>query len=279
MKANKVGKLFIVATPMGNLGDASVRMLSVLSDVDVIVAENPRHTKKLFGDTDVKCEWVKIADATEKRVSASIVERIQQGVVVALVSDAGTPLVSDPGYRLVRLCRERGLDVSPVPGPCAAISALSVSGMPVHEFKFIGFLSSQPGSRKKQINKIKTSSITTIFYESPHRIAKVVCELRDILGADREVFFIREMTKRFEESFFGSADELCGFVDRKGAQLKGEMVLVVSPSEEPVSLGPLDRMALPCYRLLGLSGSSELLADGLGLKKRFVYDFIKKKIN
>ncbi|HJN38483.1 MAG TPA: 16S rRNA (cytidine(1402)-2'-O)-methyltransferase [Gammaproteobacteria bacterium] len=267
-----------MATPIGNLADKSSRMLSVLSSVDIIVAENPRHTHKLLLDHEVDCEWVKVADATEKKVTNDIFFRIQEGANVALVSDAGTPLVSDPGYRLVRMCREGGVEISPVPGPCAAIAALSVSGMPVHQFKFIGFLSSQSGTRQRQIHQLQWSQVTTILYESPHRIAKLVLELSDILGQDREVFFIREMTKQYEESFFGTASALCDFIHQKKSRLRGEMVVIISPAQELIDLGPLERMAMPCYRVLGLSKASEMLSHGLGLKKRFVYDFIKKKI-
>ena len=271
----KLGKLFVVATPIGHLDDFSIRAKSVLSMVDVIVAEDPRYSKKSIEVTLESVEWVRIADALEKSVATKLIDLLQAGKNVALISDAGTPLISDPGYRLVRACRESNINVTPIPGPCAAIAALSVSGMSCHSFKFLGFMPSSSTARNHQLKIVKESPVTTILYESPHRIHKLGSDFKDRLSSNREVFFIREMTKRFEESYFGDVEGFDLFLKSR-ENLKGEMVVIVGPSNTSEGITMLEKMAMPLAELVGVNKASALLAKGLGLKKNQVYDFIKE---
>ena len=271
----KLGELYVVATPIGHLEDFSHRAKNILAMVDVIVAEDPRYSKKIIEQTSEDVKWVRIADALEKSVAVKLIDLLKVGKNVALISDAGTPLISDPGYRLVRACRESNIKVVPIPGPCAAIAALSVSGISCHSFKFLGFMPSSSSARNHQLKIIKESPVTTILYESPHRIHKLGSDFKNKLSLSREVFFIREMTKKFEESYFGNVEGFDSFLKSK-ENLKGEMVVIIGPSVVSANFTLLEKMAKPLADLVGVNKASALLAQGLGLRKKEVYNFIKE---
>ena len=181
------GILYLIATPIGNLDDFTHRAASVLGEVDVIICEDTRHTRKLLGRYDIRRPMEAYHDFNETDKAETLIERLTSGQTLALVSDAGTPTVSDPGYRLVRLCRQQNIPVIPIPGPSAAVTALSVSGLPTDEFLFAGFLPSRKEARRRRIESLKLVACTLVFYEAPRRIASTLKDMQEILG-DREVF-------------------------------------------------------------------------------------------
>ncbi len=225
--SDDVGSLYIVATPLGNLGDITFRAIEILRDVDVIATEDSRRTRKLLSHYDIKSRLVTYHEHNEARAARAIVARILDGESVALVTDAGTPLVSDPGFRLVVACVDADIDVVPVPGPSALITALCASGLPPHPFYFAGFLPRKSTARKKRIAALSGLPCTLLFYESPHRVASCIRDMADELG-DRPAVIARELTKVHEEFLRGHLPALAELVE--GRTLKGEIVIIVSGS-------------------------------------------------
>lgn len=219
------GRLFVVATPIGNLGDATPRSIEVLKSVDAIAAEDTRRTRKLLAHFGVSTGLVAYHDHNEARVSLDIVKRIEDGQDIALVSDAGTPLVADPGYRLVSAAAARGIEIVAVPGPSAVVAALSVAGLPPHPFHFAGYLPRKSGQRRTRLASLATLPCTVVYYESPHRIAATLSDMLEVLG-DRRAVVARELTKVHEEVLRGTLSELSARAE--GRKLKGEMVVVVA---------------------------------------------------
>ncbi len=222
------GRLYVVATPIGNLGDMSHRAVDVLRSVDAIASEDTRRTRKLLAHFEIHTPLVSYHDHNEERAARSIVERIRRGQSVALVSDAGTPLISDPGYRLVALAARHDLPISTVPGPCAAAAALSVSGLPVQPFHFVGFLPRKRGARRKKIEEFRELVGTLVFYESPHRILATLGDMLEVLG-DRRAVVARELTKLHEEVRRGTLAELAD--EATSRPPRGEIVVLVAGSE------------------------------------------------
>lgn len=221
------GRLYVVATPIGNLGDASPRSIEVLRDVDVIAAEDTRRTRRLLSHFGIGTRLLSYHDHNEDRVSGEILERLREGDDVALVSDAGTPLIADPGYRVVALCAESGVEVVAVPGPSAALAALSVAGLPPHPFHFAGYLPRKSGARRRRLEALGALGCTLVVYESPHRIAAMMRDAAEVLG-ERGAVIARELTKVHEEVIRGTLGELAEAAERR--DLKGEMVVVIEGS-------------------------------------------------
>jgi 16S rRNA (cytidine1402-2'-O)-methyltransferase len=221
------GTLYVVATPIGNLGDLSPRALQVLRSVAAICAEDTRHTRQLLGHFAIEQPLVAMHEHNEEALSERLVARLQAGESLAMVSDAGTPLVSDPGYRLVRAARAAGVRVSPLPGPCAFIAALSVAGLPSDRFVFEGFLPAKAAARRERLSVLASEARTLAFYESSHRIAESLADMRDCFGAARRAVLGRELTKLFETVLDGTLGELCERVATDADQRKGEFVVLV----------------------------------------------------
>ncbi len=222
------GKLWIVATPIGNLDDLSARAQTILRKVDLVAAEDTRHSAALLQHYGIATRRVALHEHNEREVSADLVRQMRDGMQIALVSDAGTPLISDPGFRLVRAAREAGIAVSPVPGACAAIAALSVAGLPSDRFVFEGFLPAKPTARRAHFQALATETRTLIFYESSHRIVEALDDLAAVFGSDRRAVVARELTKLFETVL---DDSLAGLVTRVKAdanQQRGEFVILVA---------------------------------------------------
>ncbi|HYE31450.1 MAG TPA: 16S rRNA (cytidine(1402)-2'-O)-methyltransferase [Methylomirabilota bacterium] len=223
------GTLYLVATPIGNLEDITLRALRTLKECDVIAAEDTRHTGNLLRHFDISRPLISYFKFNEARRSEEIIERLRGGQKVVLVTDAGTPGISDPGERVVRAALEAGCRVEAVPGPCAFVGALTASGLPTAEFHFVGFLGHKTSERKRELTRLSSLDATLVFYESPYRVVKLLEELKEILP-NRQVVLARELTKKFEEYLRGSAAELLErFKDR---QPKGEFVALVSPPEK-----------------------------------------------
>ncbi len=224
------GVLFIVATPIGNLEDVSLRTLRVLKEVTLIAAEDTRHTRKLLSRHDISARLESYHDHNKEQKTPQLLERLEAGGAIALVSDAGTPGVSDPGYYLVRRAAEAGVQVVPIPGPAAMIAALSACGLPTDRFAFEGFLPAKPGKRRKRLEALLQEERTLIFYESPHRLKRLMAEIAECLG-DREVVIAREITKMHEEFIRGRAQEIA---ERLG-EVRGECTVIVAPSSGETS--------------------------------------------
>ncbi|QOW19072.1 16S rRNA (cytidine(1402)-2'-O)-methyltransferase [Lysobacter ciconiae] len=224
---DKPGTLHIVATPIGNLGDISARALEVLGSVDAICAEDTRHTRQLLSHFAMERPLLALHQHNEEAQADQLVARLQAGESLALVSDAGTPLVSDPGFRLVRAARAAGIRVSPVPGACAAIAALSVAGIASDRFAFEGFLPAKAGARRERLARLAAEPRTLVFYESAHRIEESLGDMAAAFGPDRRAVLARELTKLFETVLDGGLAELLARVQADPNQRKGEFVLVV----------------------------------------------------
>lgn len=220
------GTLYVVATPLGNLGDITLRAIRILETCDVIACETPRITQRLLAALDIQKKRLFIyRDAGEAKSAQHLIDILKNGRSVALVSDAGTPTISDPGYRLVKQCRDEHIPVIPIPGANAALAALSVSGSPTHAFVFLGFLPIKSGARKRLLETYKTFGGSIIFYESPYRIRKTLAALKEIFESDRLVFIARELTKLNEGFYRGTLSKL----DKNSLPEKGEYTVVIAP--------------------------------------------------
>jgi 16S rRNA (cytidine1402-2'-O)-methyltransferase len=228
-------KLYVVATPIGNLDDISARAISILKTVDLIAAEDTRHSRTLMQHYGIESPLIAYHDHNEAEASESLVAKLLAGTSIALISDAGTPLISDPGYRLVKLARERGIEVIPIPGPSALTAALSVSGLPTDRFLFIGFLPSKQRARQAALQMVSKESATIVCYESRHRIAESIRDMAEVLGGARVATVARELTKRFEQTVQGPLAELSEALNDKLITEKGEFVVMIQGAD---SSGP-----------------------------------------
>lgn len=223
--------LYIVATPIGNLGDLSPRAREVLAGADLIAAEDTRHTGRLLAHFNIKAPMISVHDHNERQRAELIVRRLREGERLVLVSDAGTPLISDPGFHLVRAVREAGFRVSPVPGCCAFIAALSASGLPSDRFLFEGFLPSKSGARTQRLEMLKGETPTLVFYESTHRILDSLEAMAEVFGSGRYAVVARELTKTFETIHGAPLEELLEWMRGDPNQQKGEFVVLVHGAE------------------------------------------------
>ena len=268
--------LYVVATPIGNLGDMSQRAVEVLRGVSLIAAEDTRHSQRLLQHFGIDTPTLSYHDHSDVRSVARIGDSLAAGQSVALVSDAGTPLISDPGYRLVREIQDRGFTVYPVPGACAAIAALSAAGLPTDRFVFEGFLPPRSGARHNRLLELERETATIIFYEAPHRVLGTLDALREVMGGEREAVLAREITKAFETIRRGSLDALCDFVASDDNQQKGEIVLLVSGKanvDDDITPDTAE-LLLRLARELPAKRASAVVADLTGLRKRRLYDYL-----
>lgn len=274
--------LYIVPTPIGNLGDITQRGLDVLSSVDLIAAEDTRHTGKLLSHFNIQTRTFALHDHNEQDKAQRLVEMLLAGQSIALVSDAGTPLISDPGYHLVSQCRQAGVKVVPLPGACAVTTALCASGLPSDRFSFEGFLPPKTKARKDKIQEIATDGRTCIFYESPHRIIDALNDMLDVLGPDRKVVLARELTKTFETIQGLPLGELVEWIAEDENRRKGEMVLLVHGYRQEVSeeFPPEATRALSILvASLPLKKAAAAVAEIYSLKKNALYKWGLDNLN
>jgi len=268
------GTLYIVATPIGNLADISQRALDILTSVDIIACEDTRHTKKLLSAYTISNRTLSLHDHNERQKQEYVASLLKEGKNIALVSDAGTPLISDPGFHLVRHCRELGIAVSPIPGACAAISALSVAGLPTDRFTFEGFLPSKSGARKAVLSNIENESRTMVFYDAPRRAIDTVADIVEVLGGERSVVIARELTKTFETIYADSAENILAWLSQDPNQLKGEMVLIIEGAK--VDSNAIPPQAIATLKLLLAEMKPKkacaIAAEIYGLKKNALYE-------
>ncbi len=242
-----VGTLYVVATPIGNLEDITYRAVRILGEVDLVAAEDTRHSRKLFARYGISKPLVSYHDHNEQQRLGGLIERLLDGQNVALISDAGTPCIADPGYRLSAACADAGIPVVPVPGPSAVIAALSAAGVSTERFAFEGYLPSRAKARSDVLKLLRDEQRTLVFYEAPHRLAATLSDMSAIMGADRPLVVGRELTKLHEELFRGT---VAGAVERfRDEPARGELVLIVSPGRR----GPM---------ISAREALQKLLADG-----------------
>lgn len=269
------GILYVVATPIGNLDDISARAIHVLGHVARIAAEDTRHSARLLQHLGINTPLVAVHDHNEAGRVQSLINQLLADDDIALISDAGTPLISDPGYRLVAAAHEASVRVVPIVGACAAIAALSAAGLPSDRFSFEGFLSAKTTARQVQLQALVNETRTLIFYEAPHRILECVQDMCAIFGEQRRVVLARELTKTFETIKQMTLAELCDFVESDTNQQRGEIVLVVEGAAVDSGLAAqqeVDALLLKLLKYLPVKASAQLAAELTGHKKNALYD-------
>jgi 16S rRNA (cytidine1402-2'-O)-methyltransferase len=269
----EAGTLFIVPTPIGNLEDITHRALRVLAEVDLIAAEDTRHSQKLTQHYSIHTRLISLHDHNESQRAVQLIAKLQGGQNIALISDAGTPLISDPGYGLVTQCRAAAVNVVPLPGPCAAITALCAAGLATDKFKFSGFLPVKVMAKQQALQQLLTETSTSVFYESPRRIADTVRHVVEQLGEDRKMVLAKELTKTFETFYSGSAQACLTWLEADSNHQRGEFVLMIAGQK-------LDPMAVSAEALkllklllkeLPLKKAAAITAEQFGLKKNHLY--------
>jgi|TARA_B110000967_G_C18767172_1_gene501039 16S rRNA (cytidine1402-2'-O)-methyltransferase len=270
------GTLYIVATPIGNLDDISRRAIEILKSVDLIAAEDTRHSQKLLQSIQVGTPVVSHHDFSADSAINRILDKLEAGSSIALISDAGTPLISDPGYKLVRLARQRNLSVIPIPGASALVSALSVSGLATDRFTFEGFLPSKAAARQKRLLSLADEQRTMVFYESTHRIMESLSDMSLAFEEQRLIFIGRELTKRFESHFLGTAAECTQWLSGDANQTKGEFVVIVAGCDEQLEEARRHEQAMDIVRLLksevSMKKAVSLASKISGARKNLLYE-------
>ncbi|MDE3738480.1 16S rRNA (cytidine(1402)-2'-O)-methyltransferase [Pseudomonas resinovorans] len=269
------GTLYVVATPIGNLDDITARALRVLREVALIAAEDTRHSARLLQHFGIETPLAACHEHNERDQGGRFLARLQAGDDVALISDAGTPLISDPGFHLVRQARAAGVTVVPVPGACALIAALSTAGLPSDRFIFEGFLPAKANARRGRLDELKEEPRTLIFYEAPHRLLESLEDMRGVFGGDRPAVLARELTKTFETLKGAPLNELCGWVAADLNQQRGECVVLVKGWQAPEGEGALSAEALRVLDLLlaemPVKRAAALAAEITGVRKNLLY--------
>lgn len=280
MQNNKTGTLYVVATPIGNLDDITLRAIEVLKKVDRIAAEDTRHAAPLLKHFSIHKPSISMHEFNESERLHLLLEYLQAGESIALISDAGTPLISDPGFHLVREAKSRGITVVPLPGPCAAIAALSVAGLPTDRFTFEGFLPAKPLAREHRLTRLLHEERTMIFYEAPHRLLSVLYTMQQVFGSDRQVVIARELTKIYESVMANKLPFLIHHFESHSDQLRGEIVILVEGSDEEKSES---KAVIPEHVLdillqeLPVKQAAALASKITGERKNILYDMALAK--
>ena len=277
------GILYIVATPIGNLNDITLRALEVLKQVDLIAAEDTRHSRKLLDAFHIGTRLLAVHDHNEADRAGFLCERLAQGQNIALISDAGTPLISDPGYRLVQVVRDAGFDVVTIPGPCAAVAALSIAGLPTDRFLFVGFLPARQQARRTELEKLQFQTATLVFYESPKRIAEMLADVAAVFGAERMVAIAKELTKTFETVKLDTVASLLDWLNEDENRQRGEFVVLVRGFEEQAGGAQIDASVLRSIELarqhMPLKKACALVSELTGIARNQLYDAALKQSN
>ncbi|MDE0158316.1 MAG: 16S rRNA (cytidine(1402)-2'-O)-methyltransferase [Gammaproteobacteria bacterium] len=271
--ATDPGTLYIVATPIGNLEDLSPRAQRILSAVDLILAEDTRHSARLLRTFDIRTRTLAFHENNEERMTGRIISRLAAGSSVALVADAGTPLISDPGFKLVRQAHAQNIPVSPVPGPAALIAALSAAGVAPGKFLFEGFAPARAEARRKRMSALAGAAHTLVFYETPHRIKAFLGDAATIFGAGREACIARELTKKFETIRHGTLGGLIDWMESDPDQGKGEFVVVIAGAgEEHADSAELTALLRVLLKSLSLKQAVQITAELTGAGRNEIYD-------
>ena len=267
------GTLYIVATPIGNLEDLSPRAQRILSAVDLILAEDTRHSARLLNAFDIRTRTLAFHENNEERMTGRIISRLAAGSSVALIADAGTPLISDPGFKLVRQAHARNIPVSPVPGPAALIAALSAAGVAPGRFLFDGFAPARAEARRKRMSALAGAAHTLVFYEAPHRIKAFLADAATIFGAGREACIARELTKKFETIRQGTLGGLIEWMEQDPDQSRGEFVVIIAGAgEEHTDIAELTALLKVLLKSLSLKQAVQIAAELTGAGRNEIYD-------
>lgn len=276
------GNLYIVATPIGNLNDITLRALDVLKQVALIAAEDTRHSRKLLDAYQIETRLISVHDHNEAERAQYLCELLSQGQDIALISDAGTPLISDPGYKLVRAVRDAGFDVIAIPGPCAAVAALSVAGLPTDRFLFVGFLPSKQQARRTLLESLQGEAATLVFYESPKRIVESLQDMVLVLGGAREAVIAKELTKAFETVTSATLAELVDWLQEDANHQRGEFVVLVqgrSATDDAMIDAQVLRALALAREHMPLKKACALVSELTGVAKNQLYDVALKQSN
>ena len=279
MAMKQVGTLYVVATPIGNLGDITLRALEILKSVDAIAAENTRHTSGLLSHFGISKKLIAVHEHNEQQSAEKLLLQLKNGENIALVTDAGTPAVSDPGAIVVKMVREAGVKVVPIPGVSAVIAALSASGITQNGFYFHGFLPASGATRRKVLESLKSQTVTLVLYEAPHRIVECVEDLAKVLGGERRITFCRELTKTFETIYSCALNYASAWLQADANQQRGEFVLLVeaAPVIEAQEVSGEAQRVLKCLLAeLPLKQAVAFATEITNLKKNDLYEFALK---
>lgn len=275
------GTLYVVATPIGNLDDITARALKVLREVSLIAAEDTRHSARLLQHFGIETPLAACHEHNERDHGGRFLSRLLSGEDVALISDAGTPLISDPGFHLVRSAQAAGVRVVPVPGACALIAALSAAGLPSDRFSFEGFLPAKASARRGRLEGVREESRTLIFYEAPHRLLESLEDMRGVFGGERQAVLARELTKTFETLKGASLAELCAWVAADANQQRGECVVLVGGWQPPEGEDSVSAEAVRVLELLlaemPVKRAAALAAEITGVRKNLLYQEALKR--
>ncbi len=274
MNINTKSTLYIVATPIGNRQDITLRAIEILKAVDLIAAEDTRHSAPLLQHLGINKPLLAFHDHNEKQAWDKVITKLKEGKSVALISDAGTPLISDPGYYLVHEAHQLGFKVEPIPGACAAIAALSASGLPTDRFVFEGFLPAKSQARQHKLSSFLNEVRTIVFYESPHRILDSISDMQIVFGSDRKLVIARELTKMFETIFSGTTAEVLAWMQADANQQRGEFVVMVGgveKTDEQLEMSSADEMLKLLLAELPVKKAAEIAAKLTGKRKNALY--------
>ena len=269
-----IGELYLVATPIGDMTDIAPRALGILNTVDIVAVEDKRRSSRLFSHFGIKTPMISYHDHSEEKQVKKIIDELLCGKSVALISDAGTPLISDPGYKLVNAAKNKSIKVSPVPGPCALIAAISASGLPSDRFIFEGFLPSKSIPRITKIQNISADSRTIIFYEAPHRILETLIDMIKVIGPSRKIVLARELTKTYETFISGTLEGVLEIIEKDLNQQKGEIVIVLAGadySEKKIEAQDSKRILSVLLEELPLKQAVSLGSKITGVQKNIFY--------
>ncbi|MBC3765272.1 16S rRNA (cytidine(1402)-2'-O)-methyltransferase [Neptunicella marina] len=267
------GNLYIVATPIGNMADISLRAIETLNQVDLIAAEDTRHSQKLLQHHQIQTRLISVHEHNEAKRASHLISQLKQGMNIALISDAGTPLISDPGYNLVNLCRAEGLNVVPIPGACAAITALCAAGLATDRFRFDGFLPVKMLAREQALTVLQQETATVVFYEAPRRVLDTIKLVQQVLGDERQLVLAKELTKTFENFISGRAQDVIDWLQADEVHQKGEFVLMIAGAQIDASQIPPEAIALlkQLKEELPLKKAAAIVAAHYDLKKNDLY--------
>ncbi|MGD9841901.1 MAG: 16S rRNA (cytidine(1402)-2'-O)-methyltransferase [Steroidobacteraceae bacterium] len=273
--ASTNGTLYVVATPIGNLDDLSARARQILGSVQLIAAEDTRHSGKLLQLIGCQTPMLSLHEHNEQQRTGELLQRLRSGMDIALISDAGTPLISDPGYSLVSELTQQGIRVVPIPGACAAIAALSVAGLPTARFVFEGFLPAKSSKRRERLRELLSETRTLVFYEAPHRCAETLADMQAVLGEARRIAVCRELTKLYETCYYGNVAELAQRAEQDTDMSRGEIVLVVEGAAEVAgeqTSVDAERLLSALLEELPASQAAKITAKLTGVERATLYE-------
>lgn len=274
INSNKNGVLYLVATPIGNFNDISNRAITTLKNATYIAAENTKHTVNLLNYFSIKAKLISYNDHNEQKQANYLLNLLQQGADIAIVSDAGTPLICDPGYKIVNIARKHKINVVAIPGPCALITALCVSGLPTDRFSFLGFLPSIASARKQKLQEMQEYPYTWIVYESPHRILKSLNDMQEILSPERHIVIARELTKTFETIHSDTIENILAIISNSTDEQRGEFVIIIKGMSKNLEIKSQDLQLLSLLLAeMPIKKACSIVSQTTGISKKLLYQY------